>query len=554
MRAFGLSDFWMNFVNTLTAIVSVFTAVVMPFVVPKLIRSIDETIRDLKRLNEELEKSKEKTLMTFMSFLCHEMRNPLFVITSNLSFMEDDAHDPQQQAESLHAIQLSTDVMLRLVNDVLDISKLEAGKLDVESAEFELRKTMEGAASSFSKDVQERHQAQVEFHSYVAPQIPTHAWGDSTRLLQCVYNLLSNANKFTDQGHIHLSATVVDSFEDFKEHGSLLKVSEETVPSDIESAVDVQPAEKHLEVTVGCLELSINEKCNESKALLSAVNKGSPSKTNSQQVIVQIQVRDTGSGIPPDQLKSIFEPYTQSKLAIYRKHGGTGLGLSVVAKLVEAMKGCIKVESQVGKGSVFTIQVPLHLSSLHQSGVYVTPRGAKNTLRANDMFCLSNLLKDNSLSAPLQLPPLKSSVEKEKLFRFPAGRGVVLIVDDNEMNRKILKRMLQKFGLAFLEAKDGAEAVQIVMDSANIKGTGNSDYELGLVLMDISMPVMDGYEATRNIRSHSQTEELPIVVLTAAAIDEGSHKAIECGATEYQTKPIKRDELLAVCRRYLSPE
>eukprot|EP00977_Amphora_coffeiformis_P006544 scaffold1404_cov166-Amphora_coffeaeformis.AAC.11 len=347
-----------------------------------------------------------------MAFLCHETRNPLFVITSNISFLEDNSNaerpSKEVQEQALQAISQSADVMLRLVNDVLDISKLESGKLELQEHDFNLRDTLEGVTNSTHRLISQKHRENVRFVTHISDRIP--------------------------QG------VFADSGVDYGQHATASLSSSTTVTF-------ANPPQR---------------------------SNSRSSNGLDDHVVLKIQVQDTGVGIPPDQVERLFQPYAQSKLSNYRKHGGTGLGLAIVSKLTLAMGGNVRVTST----------------------------------------------------------------------------GVVLVVDDNDMNRKLLKRMLTQFKLEHREAANGQEAVDVMLNSRNFNQNPDAP-EIALVLMDLSMPIMDGYEATAAIRQHRNFAHLPIIALTAATIEEGKQRAIEVGVTEYQTKPIKRDVLYNLCQRYL---
>jgi hypothetical protein len=401
-----------------------------------------------------------------------------------------------EYTEAVQAIHLSADLMLRLVGDVLDISKLEAGKLELECHEFDLLQTLHSAASSVDKLVQRTHGTNVHFHTHLDPRVPRNVYGDSIRLLQVLYNLLSNANKFTDDGSIRLTVDVMEKVDVDTPRKTGKALENYTRSLDVESFGDVSESEAFYERSRGSVELIFQDSTMESKALLTDPEKAVVSECQ-EEVVVVIQVSDSGTGIPPEQLKSIFQPYTQSKVASYRKHGGTGLGLSVVSKLVEAMNGRISVKSKVGSGSTFTVQLPFRLASLSSTTFSQVSKIAP-ILEPKDILGPSRVVDSTMSQSVLHLPELPhgssnssssiSAIEKmsgERMFNFPQGKGVVLIVDDNDMNRKLLKRMLKGFGLQFMEACDGAQAVDVVMGSVNVGGFDKSDYELGLILMDL---------------------------------------------------------------------
>ena len=260
----------------------------------------------------------------------------------------------------------------------------------------------------------------------------------------------------------------------------------------------------------------------------------------SDRTVLRIRVEDTGCGIPPEQIDHIFQPYSMAKLAQYRQQGGTGLGLSIISKLTGIMYGTVKVRSSVGIGSVFEAYVVVEHATLSTSfgscidelRISVPPPPPMLTINepakgpassSEDVVMMSS--PSNSLSKPTK-PRLPK-------FDLPSNEAVVLVVDDNAMNRKLLARMLKTFNLEHQEASNGQEAVEAMLRSRNYTNDENDPF-IGFVLMDLSMPVMSGTEAIKAIRKNGI--DVPIMALTAAAVDEGRDGAIAAGATDYSTK------------------
>jgi signal transduction histidine kinase len=198
-------------VNRLTAFISIITALYLLPLIPSVMSMMDEGIQSLTRLNAETEESKNQ-LLTFMAFLCHEIRNPLFAITSTLSFLEDD-HEvlTREQSDDVNSIRHSSQLMLRLVNDVLDLHRIESGKLTLEERCFDVTEILRHVASSVEIQIRQQHaNGAVTFIFSLCPTVPRYICGDSVRLLQFIYNMISNANKFTEKGTIALSVSTVD--------------------------------------------------------------------------------------------------------------------------------------------------------------------------------------------------------------------------------------------------------------------------------------------------------------------------------------------------------
>ena len=267
------------------------------------------------------------------------------------------------------------------------------------------------------------------------------------------------------------------------------------------------------------------------------------------------------------------------------------MGLAIISKLAFAMGGKVVVQSEVGKGSVFEAFVAVQLapdmnipevttniatSSTHSETPSIDPLFRPPTVpqipiqaRTDSPTSSATTPVAAGVTSNVQPSPLDSSSRTvpspsssatgrrscgaKPKQSFPDGLSHVLVVDDNDMNRKILKRMLAQMNLPHLEARHGREAVEVMFKTRNRTGL-TEDPQVAMVLMDLSMPIMDGFEATESIRSYSDFENLPIIALTAAAVAEGREKCNKVGISEYQTKPIKRDQLYTICQRHLLPQ
>ena len=588
-------------VNNFTAFISFLTAIYLLPLVPNLMSTLDEGLQELIRLNEETQQSRSK-LITFMAFLCHEIRNPLFAVTSSISFLED-GNLTEEQERALRSIGQSTNLMLRLVNDVLDISKLESGKLQLEERHFDFQEMAHNVASSAETQIK-RH-PNVEFRFNMSPDIPSMLVGDSVRILQILYNLLSNAVKFTEKGFISFDLSVMDYDAALVEGVIDKRAGMSTVVNQNTKASSIA--------------LGDDDELGSSTKLLQDAEEGQVFN-ESESVVLKLVVSDTGPGIAADRIGEIFKPYSQ-KLSDYRKHGGTGLGLSIITKILRLMGGSIQVESEEGIGSTFTVYLPLRVSespckestddsrriiskSLSNSRLpdivspslqnlplfhdhaplaveatagtgsssppLQTPQGSgpsdQMTTSLGDMppitsptlrsvpssespssVLTQSVLAMDSLSTPVS--PRKRPLTK---FHLPPNDNVVLVVDDNLLNRKLLGKMLTHFNLEHQFACDGQEAVDTMLRSRNCTGKPESP-QFSLILMDLSMPVLDGVAATRILRERHYLD-LPILALTANAIETTRQDALEAGATEFLTKPILRDDLHAKCFQYLAPK
>ena len=611
------------YVNVCTAIVSLMTAIYLIPLIPSMFSILDES---LNKLSNESKESKSK-LFTFMAFLCHEIRNPLFAITSSAEFLKDTDLYPEQ-AEEVSSICDSSLLMLRLVNDVLDLSKLDSGKLELESRKFDLHRLLRRLGENMSRQVDRKHRGAIQMCFDMTHDVPRVIIGDSCRILQIVYNLLSNSCKFTSTGKIELIVRLANEQCEREEAEVARRSGAHTVSMSSDRPVKMLSNEMTGEE-------DDDEKQLFSMALLDGdVNKDvemgevvAPQNDDESIMVLSITVADSGIGIPNERLKNIFEPYTQAKLSDFRQHGGTGLGLSIISSLIKTMGGTISVTSKGGEGSRFHLKIPVrvpfndtleedddgnHMDGMdsadkigyggsgqgdetfldtrrlpvyeeHQKsrsidktgktigsdqnstqqisemnacyggggGLFALPHNANSTNGSRD------LLSDPAL-APEQAPNRERSSSPSNNrdapapslppFDFPHNSNVVLVVDDNSVNRKILGKMLTTYKLEYETACNGQEAVDTLLQSRNATGDMSRPY-FGLVFMDVSMPVMDGNVAISTIRSHKIS--VPIVALSANVLSQERDRTICLGADEFHTKPILRTNLHMLCTRFL---
>ncbi|GAX13825.1 hypothetical protein FisN_30Lh123 [Fistulifera solaris] len=520
LRAFGKHGDGFELLNGLTAAISVTTALYLIPMIPNIMATIENALAELK-MKEELEEIKNRKLMTFIGFLCHEVRNPLFAITSSIAFMKEGGNE-SDRVNCLCSIEQSANLMLRLVNDVLDISKLESGKVELELKGFNVLDLLNGISASIQTQVRHMRGATVTFTSHIGENVPAVIETDPARLLQIVYNLLSNASKFTEKGKIDFMVDVVRYDEAFGDDSHTDESSLRRLLTGDEPDFSVQ--------------------------LLASDDQAFVSGNRSDQHVLKIVVADTGCGIAPDRINDIFRPFNQSKVSDFRKFGGTGLGLSIIAQLTKVMSGRIQVDSKENEGSIFTVYLPVLIPT---------------TLQAPPMLDTESILHDSIKNS--RLPPMlinEGSIEFEDVVGHEAASAMaiappsvrdidelgilpkksrVLVVDDNTVNRKILGRMLASFQLEVEFATNGQEAVDIL---TSVPG-------FGLVLMDLDMPVLDGISATRVIRRDLGLTDLPIIALTAFAVQTQATDALDAGVTEFATKPILKEDLRQKCCRYL---
>nr|WP_218110214.1 HAMP domain-containing protein [Oligoflexus tunisiensis] len=406
-------------------------------------RSVEEKAEQLQLI------SKYKS--EFLANMSHELRTPLnsLLILSKTLAENKSRNLTQEQVKFAATVYSSGNDLLALINEILDLSKIEAGKMPIHAQDVELSDVAEYLERTF------RHMADqkdldfaIEMHS----DLPAHIYTDVTRLQQILKNLLSNAFKFTENGSIHVTIG--------------------PMPSECKLADGV---------------------------VLS--NKG----------MLAFAVKDTGIGIPLEKQKLIFEAFQQADGTTSRKYGGTGLGLTISREITRLLGGWLEVQSLPELGSTFTLYLPQE---------YATAELGQNqdSTEAEDQA---------------DFPPLPRDADF-------TGRKI-LVVDDDSRNIFAIDTVLEGQGMHVLHAENGKVAVSIL----------NENTDVDLILMDLMMPEMDGFEATQMIRDDQRFRELPIISLTAKAMKGDREKAIQAGASDYVTKPVDPDQLLAIMYRWM---
>ncbi|WP_246017788.1 response regulator [Mesobacillus subterraneus] len=424
---------------------------------------------DLEQKARELEQSSSYK-SEFLANMSHELRTPLnSILLLSEMLLDDEEHGlSEEQKEFSKVIHSSGQDLLNLINDILDLSKVEAGKLEVSFEEVFLDEFTERIERQFAQVAKNKN---IDFTVEKSDDVTPIIYTDEQRLQQILKNLLSNAFKFTEKGSVSVK---------------------------IEKASEKE--------TLGC-----------------------PLKGQSD-AWVKFSVRDSGIGIPKDKQRMIFEAFQQVDGAIMRKYGGTGLGLSISREFALLLGGICKVESKEGVGSTFTVIIP-NLPDGYPAIV---------DMEVNDQVAAAI----EQTAEPKPLLPEPPQAEEEIIVgntTVLTGKTVV-IADDDHRNIFTLKNVLQKEGMNVVTADNGADCLE------KMKETGQVD----IVLMDIMMPVMDGYEAIRQIRSNEGNKELPIIALTAKAMKGDREKCLDAGANDYISKPMKLDQLLSAMRVWLS--
>jgi two-component system sensor histidine kinase/response regulator len=389
---------------------------------------VTRDVTEIKRAEYELELARDAALESarfkaeFLANMSHEIRTPLNAIVGMTGLLLETSLDAEQR-DFTETVRGSADLLLDIVNDVLDFSKLEAGKMHIEQTNFDLSQVIEESADLLA----ERAQAKgLELVTSIPPHTPRRLMGDPSRLRQVLVNLIGNAVKFTEKGEVVVSVNIEDA--------------------------------------------------------------------DPRRVKLRFAVRDTGIGIAADAQARLFSAFTQADGSTTRKYGGTGLGLAICRQLVELMGGTIELRSAPDRGSTFSFMITL----ARQPWIAATPTPPPDSLK-----------------------------------------GVrVLIVDDNDTNRRILRHQFDAWGMRNDSTSNGREALAMLTRAAD----AGDPYRT--VVLDMQMPEMDGAEVARTIKANPQLNDTRIVILTSLAYHPDETDFRNLGISAYLTKPVKQSRLM----------
>ncbi|WP_078904803.1 HAMP domain-containing protein [Streptomyces xanthophaeus] len=516
-------------------------------------RDIEVKNTEIEEARQVLEERAEQLAVSmrykseFLANMSHELRTPLNSLLILAKLLADNADEnlSPKQVEFAETIHGAGSDLLQLINDILDLSKVEAGKMDVSPTRIALVQLVDYVEATFRPLTAEKG---LDFSVRVSPELPATLHTDEQRLLQVLRNLLSNAVKFTDTGAVELVIRPAGS--------------------DVPQAIREQ--------------------------LLEAGSLREPDAD-----LIAFSVTDTGIGIAASKMLVIFEAFKQADGTTSRKYGGTGLGLSISREIARLLGGEVHAASEPGRGSTFTLYLPLHPSELPPQGYAPpTPGGARGELYRNrSVESPARPALPTSPAAPVPVGPAQGPSARAALpSSEAAGQGQggaalfrrrrkplsdleprtavpgqpnvqgaedawsnpeqelpvaprtydfhgekVLIVDDDVRNVFALTSVLEQHGLAVLYAENGREGIEVLEQHDDVT----------VVLMDIMMPEMDGYATTSAIRRMPQFAGLPIIALTAKAMKGDREKAIDSGASDYVTKPVDPDYLLSVMEQWM---
>ncbi|MDR1575926.1 MAG: response regulator [Treponema sp.] len=444
-----------------------------------LIKEMQEYAKSLESaMKEAMAANKAKTL--FLANMSHEMRTPMNAIIG-MTAIGKSASGAKKKNYAFGKIEDASTHLLGVINDILDMSKIEADKFELSAAEFNFEKMLQKVVNVINFRIDEKKQ---HFTVHIDNNIPRILNGDDQRLAQVITNLLSNAVKFTPEfGSISLDTRFL------KEENGLCTI--------------------------------------------------------------QTEVADTGIGISEEQQSRLFTSFEQAERSTSRKFGGTGLGLAISKRIVEMMGGTILIKSEPGKGSVFTftVQIERGVETDADAPVFSAEGAAASVLPESDSLRDTDTFQPDTGAG--DAAEHSASAEMPQADNFRCRR--VLLVEDVEINREIVLELLEPTGLEIDCAENGTEALRKFSEAPD---------KYDMIFMDVQMPEMDGYEATRKIREF-ETEKnqrkadvefpqgIPIVAMTANVFREDIERCLETGMNDHIGKPLNFEEVLVKLRKYL---
>tara|TARA_B100000768_G_C11284977_1_gene381809 strand:- start:6708 stop:8570 length:1863 start_codon:yes stop_codon:yes gene_type:complete len=416
-------------------------------VIKPALNKLRESHQKLITTNKKLIQS-DKTKSEFLANMTHEVRTPLNGVIGMTHTLSQGKLDIEQR-DAVNAIKMSAHDLLDIINEILDFSKLESGKSQVEDVDFSLNKLVNQVLKILSPTAISKG---LGLSSHLDKDIPDIIKSDELKIRQILTNLIGNAIKFTENGEIILDVKQTNFQEDYSE--------------------------------------------------------------------LTFSIKDTGTGIPFKKLDTIFDSFTQADSSTSRKFGGTGLGLSICKKIIDLLNGKIWAESEYGKGSTFIFSI---IVSHTTESTKTTISENKSRETQSELSEIRKKEKSNSILSKKAKPiisPIRSSLK-------------ILVVEDNSINRAVILKSLMLLGLPASSAVDGDEAIKLIKSEI-----------FDLILMDIQMPNLDGYECTRQIRRLLSQNDQPIIMaMTATSVSNTENPFIKKGMDDYLPKPIDIEQL-----------
>jgi signal transduction histidine kinase/FixJ family two-component response regulator len=481
----------------------------------RMAQQLRESFATLEKNNQELEvRVEERTAelkeakisadtanhakSEFLANMSHELRTPLNGILGYAQIIQRSPTLTEKERNGISIIHQCGSHLLTLINDILDLSKIEAQKMELYPTDFHFPAFLQGVAEICRIRAEQKNIA----FTYQVAEIPQGIHADEKRLRQVLINLLGNAIKFTDQGGVTFQVEVIENRELVMENRELVMENRELVMENRELVMG------NSESVIG----NGKEEFPTSNSPLPITHYPLPITHYPLPIThyplpitkIRFQIEDTGVGMSDEQLEKIFLPFEQVG-SESRKSEGTGLGLAITQKIISLMNSSIRVKSQLGEGSIFSFDVEL-------------------------------------LTAPNWAETAKT-FSNGIIIGFSGEQRKILVVDDKWENRSVIVNLLEPIGFKIIEAKNGQEGLDKAVE-----------FQPNLIISDLVMPVMDGFQMIQHLRRSPQFKEVVIIASSASVFETDLHKSLDAGANEFLPKPVQVDTLLELLRVHLRLE